>query len=63
MGFLDFIFGVAEIADSLSDKNTYFKVTCDTLEMLMNLLTFSLIYKWLVQNQMLSTQRYLLQVR
>lgn len=32
MGFLDFLLGAAEIVDALSDKNTYFNVTCDTLE-------------------------------
>lgn len=32
MGFLDFLAGVAHVADTLSDHNTYFQVNCNTLE-------------------------------
>lgn len=32
MGLLDILFGVAEIVDTLSDKNTYFDVKCKNLE-------------------------------
>lgn len=32
MGFLDVLFGVAEIVDALSDNSDYFRVTCSTLE-------------------------------
>lgn len=32
MGILDILLGAAQIVDALSDNNTYFKVTCDTLE-------------------------------
>lgn len=32
MGLLDILCGVAEIVDTLSDKNTYFEIKCNTLE-------------------------------
>lgn len=32
MGFFDILLGAAEIVDTFRDKNTYFKVECNTLE-------------------------------
>lgn len=33
MGFLDFLFGAAEVIDAFTDHDTHFNVTCDTLEL------------------------------
>ena len=40
MGLLDILFGVAEIVDTLSDKDTYFEIKCSHLEI------FKLETKW-----------------